>query len=168
MRILQHHAQRTSQIILFNLIDIDIIIADLPIINIVEPVNQVGDRRLACPGRSDKRNLLPRFREQRNVMQHLFVRIIAKVHMIHHEFPLKRDVIRRTVRLMIMLPGPPAGLLRRLGNVAVLINLRVDQGYISIVFFRLFVDEIKDSLRAGKRHDNRVQLGRHLVDRHGK
>ena len=47
MRILQNNAQRPSQIILLDLVDVDTVVADLAILNIVETVNQVGDGRLA-------------------------------------------------------------------------------------------------------------------------
>lgn len=61
MRILEYDSKRAPEIRLLDLIDIDAVVADLSIRNIVKPVDQVGDRRLSCPGSSDKGNLLPRF-----------------------------------------------------------------------------------------------------------
>ena len=59
--ILQYDTKWMTQIIFFDLIDIDTIVADLAVCNIVETVDQIGDRRLTCSGRSDECNLLSRF-----------------------------------------------------------------------------------------------------------
>ena len=40
MGVLQHDAQRTAQIGLFDLVDVDAVVADLAVLNVVEPVDE--------------------------------------------------------------------------------------------------------------------------------
>lgn len=47
MGILQHDSERVAQVIFFDLVDIDTVIADLAVLDIVETVDQVGDGRLS-------------------------------------------------------------------------------------------------------------------------
>ncbi len=64
MSILKYHAQRPAQVILADLIDIDVIVPDLAVVNIIEPVDQIGDGCLARTRRSDKGDLLTGLRIQ--------------------------------------------------------------------------------------------------------
>ena len=59
MGILQHHAERAAQIILFDLPDIDAVVADFTIRHLVETIDQVGNGRFSGARRADKGNLLP-------------------------------------------------------------------------------------------------------------
>lgn len=47
MGVLQHDSERVAQVIFFDLVDIDAVIADLAVLDIVETVDQVGDGRLS-------------------------------------------------------------------------------------------------------------------------
>ena len=67
-----------AQIIFFNLGNIDSIITDLTILNIVKTVDQIGNCRFSCTGRSDKRKLLSRFCIQADIMKDCLVLIISK------------------------------------------------------------------------------------------
>lgn len=67
--ILQHDAQRTAQIGLFDLVDIDAVVADLAVLNVVEPVDEVGDGGLTGTGRADKGDLLARTAIQVDIVQ---------------------------------------------------------------------------------------------------
>ena len=60
MGILQHDSERVAQVIFFDLVDIDTVIADLAVLDIVETVDQVGDGRLSGTGAADKGNFLTR------------------------------------------------------------------------------------------------------------
>lgn len=60
MRILKNNPQGTPQICLFDLINIDAIIADLTILDIIEPVDQIRNGCLSGSGRSDECDLLSR------------------------------------------------------------------------------------------------------------
>ena len=49
MGVLQHDPKRVAQVIFFDLVDIDAVVADLAVLDIVETVDQVGDGRLSGP-----------------------------------------------------------------------------------------------------------------------
>ena len=56
MCILQYDSKRSSQIVLLDLININSVITDLTILNIIETVDQIGNRRLTGAGRTDECN----------------------------------------------------------------------------------------------------------------
>ena len=58
--ILQHDAQAAAQVGLFDLVDVDAVVADLAVGNIIEAVDQVGDGGLARAGGAHKGDLLAR------------------------------------------------------------------------------------------------------------
>ena len=61
----KHDAQRAAQVGLFDLVDVDAVVADFTVGNVIEAVDEVGDRGLARAGRADKGDLLPRLGVQR-------------------------------------------------------------------------------------------------------
>lgn len=68
--ILENDSKRSSKIRFFNLLNINSIISDLTILNIIETIDQVRNRRLSGSGRSYKGNLLPRTRFQFDIMEY--------------------------------------------------------------------------------------------------
>ena len=82
VRVLQHDAQRTAEVALLDFVDVDGVVPDFAIVNVVETVDEVGDRRFARAGRADERHLLPRFGVNAHVVQHEFVRLVAEVHVV--------------------------------------------------------------------------------------
>ena len=101
-------------------------------------------------------------------MQDLLLRNISEVHMIHHESSGQWPVLNTAIRLMRMFPRPLSGPLHGLHDLPVRAFPAANQRYIAIVLLRLFIQKRKDPVRAGQSHYDRVQLLRHLVDRHGK
>ena len=59
IHILQHDAERVAQVGLFDVVDVDAVIADLAVGDVVEAVDEVRDGGLARAGRADKGQLLP-------------------------------------------------------------------------------------------------------------
>ena len=47
MRILQDNSQRTAEVILFNLCNVNSVVTDLAFLNIIKTIDQVGDRSLS-------------------------------------------------------------------------------------------------------------------------
>ena len=164
MRILKHDAQRAAQVVLLNLVDVDAVVTDFAVLNIVEPVDKVGDGRLARAGRADERDFLPRRRVELDVMQHQLVIRIAEIHVIHDDIAFKLAVLRFARVLVRVFPRPQTGALPALGEAAVLLPLCVDEGYIAVVHLRLFIQQGKDALRTRQCHDDGVGLLRNLVD----
>ena len=74
LSILQHDAQAAAQVGLLDLVDVDAVIANLAVGNIVEPVDQVGDRGLAGTGGAYKGDLLAGFGIEADVVQDDLVR----------------------------------------------------------------------------------------------
>ena len=64
MCILQNNAKRSSQIVFFNLSNIDLIVTDLTFLNIIKTVDQIGNGCFSGSGGTDKRDLLTRLRKQ--------------------------------------------------------------------------------------------------------
>ena len=60
MGILKHHSKASPQIILFNIRERNAVIGYLALLYVVESVQQIRDSGLACAGRTDKRDFLPR------------------------------------------------------------------------------------------------------------
>ena len=80
MCILKHNSKGPSQIILFNLVDVDSIVTDLSILYIVETIDQVGDRRLSGSGRAYEGNLLTRLCVKCEIVKYHFFICITKSH----------------------------------------------------------------------------------------
>ena len=165
MGVLQHDAQRAAQVSFFDLMDVDAVIADLAILNIVEAVDQVGNGSLACTGRADKSDLLPRTAVQVDVMQHRFFRHIAKVHV------RKGDVARQLVVggsavVVGVLPRPQTGALGSFHQLVVAVVLGVYQRHIALVGLAGLVHHLEDALGTGQCHDDAVGLHGHLTDGH--
>ena len=166
MGVLEHHAQRPAEVAFFDLIDINIVIANLTILNIIETVNQVGNGRLSCTGGSDKGNLLSGIGIHFNIMQNHLVIRIAEIHTQKLHRTLQLSIGGGAFGLVIMFPGPFSGSLLRLRQAAILARFGIDQHNVSIIHLRLLIKKGKDSLGTSQGHDDEVGLLAHLVDGH--
>ena len=68
MRVLQDHGQRPAQVVLSDVLYIDAVVSDPPLLYIVKPIDEVRDRGLARAGRTDERDLLPGFCIERDML----------------------------------------------------------------------------------------------------
>ena len=164
VHVLKHHAERAAEIRLADLVDVDAVVADLTVRDIVETVDQIGDRRLPRAGGADEGDLLARLRIERNVVEYLFFRRVSEIHMLKHHVAAQLHVGGRQIRFVEMLPRPHPGRPIRLDDLTGFISLRVDQRDISLVLLRLLIDEVKDASRARKSHRDHRNLHRHLTD----
>ena len=87
MCILQNNAKRSSQVILFDLSNVDLIVTNLTFLNIIEAVDQIGNGCLSGSGRTDKRDLLTRLCKQRYIVQNNFIRVVAEINMFEYHTP---------------------------------------------------------------------------------
>ena len=163
MAVLKYHTQGTAQILLLNLIDVDTVVTDLSVLNIVKPVNQVGNGRFSGSGSAYKGHLLSGLRVELNVVKYGFFRCIAEVYPVHNYVALQLRVCDGTV-MMGMLPGPDTGTLRHLHQLVTLIA-GIDQGHITAVLLRGLIHQVEDSLRACQGHNDRVKLLGNLGNR---
>ena len=182
VRVLKNDAQRVTQIALLDLVDVDIVVADLTVGDIVEAVDQVRDRGLTCTGRTNESDLLTRLCVQRDIVEDLFLAVVAEVDIEETNVALNFGISQCAV-LMRMLPSPyVGGSLERVFSVmrtlerkcfffryfgeTVAFLLAVNERNVSVVFLRLFVEEFEDTVRTGHRHDDRVHLLGYLRYRH--
>ena len=66
--VLQYDTQRTPQVCLFDFVDVDAVVANLAVCQIIEPVDQVRDRRFSGSCGTDKSNFLAWFGIQADVL----------------------------------------------------------------------------------------------------
>ena len=161
VRILQHHAERPAQIALADLVDVDVVIADLAVLNVIEAVDEVRDRRLAGAGAADEGDLLPGLGIHLDVVQDGLFRRIAEVHPVEGDAALELAVGDGAVGLMRVLPRPDAGLLGRLGEGAVGVLDGVDELDVALVCLGRLIHDVEHALGARRRHDDAVELLAH-------
>src|SRR5699024_460316 len=147
--ILQYDAKTVAQVRFLNLVDVDSVVADFTISNIIEPVNQVGNRRFSCSGGAYERNLLAGLRVKGNIVQHRFFRYIGKVYIKEPNIALEAGIGNSAV-IVGMLPSPDIGTLRAFFQLAFLIFLSVDQGNVSVIGFLLLIQQSEDPVSTGQ------------------
>ena len=165
MGILKHDPEGTSKICFFDLIDIDAVVPDLSVLNIIEAVDQIGDRRLTRSGGTDKRDLLSRFRIQLHIVEHDLVIVITEIHAVKHDISFQLHIIDRLIRLMYMFPCPSSGPFLTLFEFSVFFS-HIDKRHISLIHFRLFIQKLENTFRSCQRHNDRIHLLADLIDRH--
>ncbi len=168
MGILKNHTQRPAQIRLFDLVDVDAVVTDFSILNIVKPVDQVGDRRLPRAGGAHESHLFSRIGIHLDIVQHDFIIRIPKIHAVQHHVSLQLLVGNGSFCLMGMLPCPDPGPLFCFFQSAVRLLGHVNQCHITIVHFFRLIQQIKDPLRSCQCHNDGIKLLRYLRNRHVK
>ena len=138
------------------------VIAALPVGDVIEAVNQVRDRRLACAGSTDECQLLAGLGVERDIVQNRLAGNVFKVHIKEPHVTLKRDKTDRTV-LGDSFPCPSAGTLGTFAKRAVFFAA-VDQRYSAVIGLRLLVKQIKDPACTCRSHGDCVHLLGHLRD----
>ena len=74
MRLLQHDAKTAAQLFPTDTAYVDMIVENLSVLDVVEPVDEIGDGRLACTRPADKCYLLSGFGVELDVEEHLLAR----------------------------------------------------------------------------------------------
>ena len=161
--VLQNDAQAAAQVVPLDLVHVNAVVADLAVGHVVEAVQQVGNGGFAGAGGAHKGDLLAGAGKQAHVMQHGLFRHIAEVQMLHPDVALHLHQHGLVVAVG-NLPGPGAGALGHLFQLAVLGFTGVHQGDKAAVLLAGFVHHGEHALGAGQRHDDAVQLLRHLAD----
>ena len=168
MGVLKHHSQGTPQVRLADLVDVDAVVADFPVLDVVKAVDQVGDRGLTRAGGAHKGDLLARGGKQLDVVEHDLVLVVTEIHVVKRHIALQLGVGDGAVRLVGMAPRPDSGSFFCLCQTAVLPVFGVDQLHIAVVGLRRLIQQVKHPLRSGHGHDNAVHLLADLGDGLGK
>ena len=164
--ILQNHTQASAQVGLGDLVDVDVIVADLAVGDVIEPVDQIGDGGLAGTGSTDEGDLLTGTGIQGDVVEDGLFGNVAEVHILQGDIALQLGIGDGTLCCVGMLPCPAAGALFGLGDVAVFVDLGIDQLDIAFVLFRHLIHQIEDTLGACQSHNDGIHLAGDLVDGH--
>ena len=98
-------------------------------------------------------------------MQDYLVLDIAEVNFRHAHIALERSICDSACAVRV-LPRPHSGMLLSLGDLAVRVDLCVDEGNVAVIDFGLLVYKLKYALCPGECHDNEVELLNYLVYRH--
>ena len=93
-----------SQVILFDLGDIDSVIADLTLLNIVKTVDQVGDSCFSCTCGAYESQLLTGLCKEADILKDYFIRVIAESYILEADISCKFCIGYRAVCRMRMLP----------------------------------------------------------------
>ena len=157
-----------SQVILFDLGDIDSVIADLTLLNIVKTVDQVGDSCFSSTCGAYESQLLTGLCKEADILKDYFIRVIAESYILEADISCKFCIGYRAVCRMRMLPCPHAGSFFAFCNISLGIFFRINKLYITFIFFRLLIDQVEDSFSTCKRHDNGIELLCHLHEGLGK
>ena len=98
-------------------------------------------------------------------MKHHVIRCIAKGHIKESHITFQFCVSNRPICLMGMFPCPDAGTFGTFCQSSVRIPFCIDQCNVAIIRFRFLINHVEDTLRAGKGHDDGVELLRNLHKR---
>ena len=107
--ILQHHAKAAAQVSFPHLVHVNVIVANLTILNIIEPIDQVGNGGLAGTCAANKGDLLAGLGKQVNIVENHLFRGIPEGYIIKDHTAGQLGVGHRAFCLMGMLPCPHAG-----------------------------------------------------------
>ena len=79
-RVLEHHPERRAQLVARHLAAVDAVDADVPAVDLVEPHQQVHERRLAGTGRPDDRHRLAGLHDEVQVVDERGIGEVAERH----------------------------------------------------------------------------------------
>src|SRR5699024_7234416 len=80
MGILKYDSQRMTEICLFDLVDVDSVVADLTVLRIIATGDRVCTPSLTCTGRAYPRNLLTRLCVKGQIMEYHMIVGISERH----------------------------------------------------------------------------------------
>lgn len=105
--ILKNDAKGAAQIVLADFFDVDAIVEDGAVVDVVKPVDQVGDGCFACPSGADESDFLSRFGIEGDVVEDLLGWCVAKIDVLETNIAAQATV--PSAAILHTLPGPDAG-----------------------------------------------------------
>ena len=166
--VLQNHTQRPSQILFVDFIDIYPVVADFAVLNVVKPVDKVGDCRFARARCADKSEFLTGFCAKGYAVQHEFIGDVTEIDVVKFDIPFEFHVSGGIGFLVVMFPRPEPRAFFAFDDIAVFVLRGVDKHDVAVVGFLLFVNHIEHARRARKPHGNHRDLSRDVADIVGK
>ena len=147
--VLQHDAQGAAQVVLADVAHVDAVVGDGAGLDIVKPVDEIGNGGFSRAGGADEGDLLAGLGVQGQVPQHRLFRHIGKVHMVK----------------AYIAPQGHQGAVRHTPVVVVALLL---QGHLALVLLGRQVQDAKNPLGTGQGHHQSVELLGDLADAVGK
>ena len=154
MCILQYDAQRPSQIILLNQLDINAIIRNRPLLYIIESVDQIGDCGFPCTCSTDKGYLLATLSVQLDVIQNLLILMIAKIHIIKYDISNQRNILHSPISSRM--PPRPFPCRHLTLNQLTVNLLHISKRYQTIIQPQTFIHQCKDAGSTCGCHNNGI------------
>ena len=158
MCILKNDSEGTAQVIFSDFCNVDAVIKDLTALNVVETIDQVGDRCLTGACRSYECQLLARFGKEADIMKNNFVFIVSKCHIFESYISGQFSISHSTIFVSRLFPCPHTGTFCAFSNRSILIFFCIDQCDRTGILFRFFVNELKDTFCSCKSHDDGIEL----------
>ena len=141
VHVLQDHAERTAQVGLLDLVDVDAVVADLAVGDVVEAVDQVRDGRLARAGGADEGDLLAGLRVHAYMPWSTCLSgRVAEVDVVHADIALRAGCRSRCRPLCGCFQAQTVGALVALDELAVALHSAFTSVDVALVGFRLLVD----------------------------
>lgn len=107
VNILKNDAEGATQIVLADFFDVDAIVEDGAVVDVVKPIDQIGDGGFACPGGADESDFLSRLGVEGDVVEDLLGWCVAKIDVLETNIAAQATVL--SAAILHTLPGPDAG-----------------------------------------------------------
>ena len=154
-----------AKVALSDIADIDAVVGDRARLNVVEAVDEVGDRRLARARRTDEGDLLPGLCVEGDVVEHRLALLIAERDAVEADIALQQYEVMACGAAVGHLPCPELAVLPLF--VPIFARLRhPDERHVAALVLGHGVEHLKDALCARERLHDGVELLGDLLDGH--
>lgn len=164
--ILKYDAEGATQIFLADFFDVDAIVEDGAVVDVVKPIDQIGDGGFACPGGADESDFLSRLGVEGDVVEDLLGWCVAEINVLESNIAAQATVLSDAI--LHTLPGPDAGVVIALGEGTVCVFCDIDKDNAAVVDLVRFIHERKNARGTSERCDDGVELAGDLRHWHGK
>lgn len=163
--ILKNDAEGAAQIALADFFDVDAIVEDGAVVDVVKPIDQIGDGGFSRSGRANEGNFLSRLGIEGDVVENLLGWCVAKIDVLETNIAAQATILGAAI--LHTLPGPDAGVALALCEGTVCIFCDIDKDDAAVVNLVGFIHERKNTRGAGERCDDGVELAGDLRHWHG-
>lgn len=164
--ILKNDAKGAAQIVLADFFDVDAIVEDGAVVDVVKPIDEVGDGGFSRSGRANEGNFLSRLGVEGDVVEDLLGWCVTKIDVLETNIAAQATVL--SAAILHTLPGPDAGVALALCEGTVCVFCDIDKDDAAVVNLVGFIHERKNTRGTGERCDDGVELAGDLRHRHGK
>lgn len=139
--ILKNDAEGAAQIVLADFFDVDAIVEDGAVVDVVKPIDEIGDGGFACPGGANESDFLSRFGVEGDVVEDLLGWCVTKIDVLETNIAAQATVLSDAI--LHTLPGPDASVVIALGEGTVCVFCDIDKDNAAVVDLVRFIHERK-------------------------